>query len=91
MNFLAVFYWSLSDNKSPRVSRVLHSILVDFSNSEVWMVSIFTLISNSSIPFSKHLGTVTEPISTLSPQRIYKVKRASNVSQKTMKETKATV
>ena len=32
---------------------------------------------------------VAEPISTSTPQMIYKVKRASNDNQKTMKETKA--
>ena len=32
---------------------------------------------------------VAEPTSTSTPQMIYKVKRASNDSEKTMKETKA--
>ena len=32
---------------------------------------------------------VAEPISTSTPQMIYKVKRVSNDSQNTMKETKA--
>ena len=34
---------------------------------------------------------VAESISTLTPQMIYKVKRVSNDSQKTMKETKGEV
>ena len=44
--------------------------------------------SQVSLPVSE--GTiVAEPVSTSTPQMIYKVKRVSNDSQKTMKETKA--
>ena len=35
---LMVFHWSLSDNKSPQVSRTLLSILADLKNAVVWMV-----------------------------------------------------
>ena len=34
-----VFHWSLSDSKSPQVSRTLHSILAVLNNVVVWMVS----------------------------------------------------
>ena len=34
-----VFHWSLSDSKSPQVSRILLSILAVFNNAVVWMVS----------------------------------------------------
>ena len=44
------FYWSLSDNKSPQVTRILLSILADLHNAVVWMVSTRPLISKSSSP-----------------------------------------
>ena len=34
-----VFYWSLSDSKSPQVSRNLLSILADLNDAIIWMVS----------------------------------------------------
>ena len=34
-----VFHWSLSDSKSPQVSRTLLSILAVLNNAVVWMVS----------------------------------------------------
>ena len=34
-----VFHWSLSDSKSPQVSRILLSILAILNNVLVWMVS----------------------------------------------------
>ena len=34
-----VFHWSLSDTKSPQVSRILLSILADLNKDVVWMVS----------------------------------------------------
>ena len=43
-----IFYWSLSENKSPQVSRTLLSILADLNNEIVWMVSTFSVISTSS-------------------------------------------
>ena len=53
-----VFYWSLSDSKSPQVSRTLLSILAVFNNAVVWMVSTRPPTSKSSIPFSNPLVTV---------------------------------
>ena len=47
-----VFHWSLSDSKSPQVSRTLLSIPVVRNNVVVWMVSTRPLHSKSSSPFS---------------------------------------
>ena len=52
-----VFYWSLSDSKSPQVSMTLLSILAVLKNV-VWMVSTHTPISKSSSPFNNPLVTV---------------------------------
>ena len=49
---------NLSDSKSPQVYRALLSILADFDNTVVWMVSTRPLISKSSRPFINHLVTV---------------------------------
>ena len=60
-----VFHWILSDNKSPRVSRTILSILVDLNNAVVWLVSARPPISKSSSPFTKTLGIVSSaPITT---------------------------
>ena len=48
----------LSDSKIHQVSRILLSILADLNNAEVWMVSIYPPISNSSSFLSKHLEIV---------------------------------
>ena len=48
---LMVFHWSLSDSKSPQVSRILRSILADLNNTVVSIVSIRPLISKTSSPF----------------------------------------
>ena len=53
-----VFHWSLSDSKSPQVSRTLLSILAVFNNAVVWMVSTRSLTSKSSRPFNNPLVTV---------------------------------
>ena len=53
-----VFYWSLSDSKSPQFSRTLLSILAVLSNVVVWMVSTRLPTSKSSSPFSNPLVTV---------------------------------
>ena len=52
--WLIVFLWSLSDCKSPQVSRTLLGILADLNKVVVWSVSTCPLISNP--PFSKHWG-----------------------------------
>ena len=55
---LIVFHWSLSDSKSPQVSRTLLSILANLNNGVVWMVSACLSISNSSSLFTKLLGII---------------------------------
>ena len=49
-----VFHWSLSESKSPQVSRTLLSILAVLNNAVVWMVSTRPPTTKSSSPFSKH-------------------------------------
>ena len=53
-----VFLWSLSDSKSPQVSRTLLSILSVFNNAVVWMVSTRPPTSKSPRPFNNPLVTV---------------------------------
>ena len=53
-----VFHWSLSDSKSPQVSRTLLSILAVLNNAVVCMVSTRPPTSKSSSPFSNPLVTV---------------------------------
>ena len=53
-----VFHWSLSDSKSPQVSRTLLSILAVLNNVVVCMVSTRPPISKFSSPFSNPLVTV---------------------------------
>ena len=52
------FHLSLSDSKSPQVSRTLQSILPILNNTVVWMVSTRPPPSKSSSPFNNHLVTV---------------------------------
>ena len=60
-----VFHWSLSDSKSPQVSRTRLSILAVPSNVVVWIVSTRPPTSNSSKPFNNPLVTVPNaPITT---------------------------
>ena len=53
-----VFHWSLSDSKSPQVSRTRLSILAVLSNAVVWIISTRPLTSKSSRPFNNPLVTV---------------------------------
>ena len=55
---LMVFHWSLSDSKSPQVSRTLLGILAVLNNVVVWMVSTSPSTSKSSSPFCNPLVTV---------------------------------
>ena len=48
-----VFHRSLNDSKSPKVSKILLSILTDLKNAVVWMVSTDSLISKSFSPFTQ--------------------------------------
>ena len=52
-----VFHWSLSDSKSPQVSRTLLSILAYLNNVVVWTVSTRPVISKSSSPCTNPLVT----------------------------------
>ena len=60
-----VSHWSLSDSKSPQVSRTLLSILVDLTNAVVWMVSTCSLIFMSSYPCIRTLVTILRAPITL--------------------------
>ena len=53
-----VFHWSLSDSKSPQVSRTLLNIPAVRNIAVVWMVSTRPPTSKSSSPFSNPLVTV---------------------------------
>ena len=55
---LIVFHWSLSNSKSPKVSRTLLSILAILNNVVVWMVSTRPRTFKSSSPFNNPLVTV---------------------------------
>ena len=59
---LMVLHWSLSESKSPPVTRTLLSILADLNNAVVWMISDCPLIFNSSSPLTKPLGNVTSAL-----------------------------
>ena len=53
-----VFHWSLSDSKSPQVSRTRLRILAVLSNAVVWIVSTRPPTSKSSRPFNNPLVIV---------------------------------
>ena len=61
-----VSHRSLSDNKSPQVSRTLLSFLADLNNAVVWMVSTRPLISKSSNPCTNLLVSVLKPPTKIS-------------------------
>ena len=50
-----IFHWSLSDNKSPQVSRTRLSILAVISNAVIWIVSTRPPTSKSSGHFNNPL------------------------------------
>ena len=62
-----IFHWSLSDSKSPQVSRTRLSILAVLSNAVVWIVSTRPLISKSSKPFNNPLVIVPNVPITIGP------------------------
>ena len=53
-----VFHWSLSDSKSPQVSKTRLRILAVHSNAVVWIVSTRPATSKSSRLFNNHLVIV---------------------------------
>ena len=60
-----VFHWSLSDSKSPRVSRTRLRILAVLSNAVVWIVSTRPPTSKSSRPFNNPLVIVPNVLITI--------------------------
>ena len=54
-----VFHWSLSDSKSPQVSRTLLSILAVLNSAVVWMVSTRQPTPKLSSPLSNPYFTVS--------------------------------
>ena len=60
-----VFHWSLSDSKSPQVSRTLLSILAVLNNAVVWMVSTRPPTSKFSSPFNNLFVTVPKTPMTI--------------------------
>ena len=55
---LMAFHWTLSDSKSPQVSRILLSILAILNNALVWMVSTRPPTSKSSSPLNNPIGII---------------------------------
>ena len=53
-----VFHWSLSDSKSPQISRTILSILIDLYSGVVRMFFTRLLIAKSSSFFTRPLGIV---------------------------------
>ena len=53
-----VFHWSLSDSKSPQVSRTLLSIVAVLSDAVIWIVSTRPPTSKSLMPFNNSLAIV---------------------------------
>ena len=53
-----VFHWSLSDSKSPQISRTHLRILAVFNNAVIWIVSTCPPTSTSSRPFNNPLVIV---------------------------------
>ena len=60
-----VFHWSMSDSKSPQVSRTHLCILAVLSNAVVWIVSTRPPISKSSSSFNNPLVTVPNAPNTI--------------------------
>ena len=58
--YLMVLHWSLSDSKSPQVSRTLLSILAVLNNVVVSTVSTRSPTAKSSRPFNNSLVTVAK-------------------------------
>ena len=60
-----IFLWSLSDRKSPQVSRTRLRILAVLSNSVIWIVSTCPPTSKSSRPFNNPLVIVPKALITI--------------------------
>ena len=62
-----VFHWSLSDSKSPQISRILLRILAVLSNAVIWIVFHRPPTSKSSRPFNNPLVIVPKARITIGP------------------------
>ena len=60
-----VFHWSLSDSKSPLISRTLLCILAVLSNAVIWIVSTHPPNFKSSRPFNNPLVIVPKATFTI--------------------------
>ena len=63
---LWLFYKSLTDRKSPHVSKTFLRILANLNNVVVWTISTSPVIFNSSSPCTNHLVTVPRASITIS-------------------------
>ena len=76
-----VFHWSLSDSKSPLVSRTRLRILAVISNAVVWIVSTSPPTSKSSMPFNNPLVIVPKAPITIG-NRYFHVPQLFQISSK---------
>ena len=60
-----VLHWSLSDSKSPQVSRTRLRIMAFLSNAVIWIVSTRPPTSNSFRPFNNHFVIVPKAQTTI--------------------------
>ena len=60
-----IFHWSLSDSKSPQISRTFLSILLDPNNAVILIASTCTVISKSSSLFTNLLEIVPSMPNTI--------------------------
>ena len=74
-----VSQWSLSDSKSPQVSRTLPSILANLNNAVVWMVSTCPLISKLSSLWTNPFVTVLRAPITIGITITFKRSKYNNL------------
>ena len=60
-----VFHWSLSDSKSPQVSRTRLRILAVLSNAVIWLISTLPPTSKSPKPFNNPIVIVPNALITI--------------------------
>ena len=78
------FHWSLSDSKSPQVSRSLLSILSVFNNAVLWMVSTRPPTCKSYRPFNNPLVTVPKAPITIGTNRHFQIPQLFQFSSKVL-------
>ena len=74
--------WSLSDSKSPQVSRTRLRILAVLSNAVIWIVSTRPPTSKSSRPFNNPLVIVPKAPITIGTIHIYQPLRSGRIWHK---------